>query len=158
MLSNEAEKTYLPNRDILEKLKDESIYKNNHSFNRARKHKLNRKKKKIISKYTNHKMFILELLKNDIKITDISIKSQINKHLDIYENTIKKINTCNSESELEKIEEEITLTIHSIENVLNKRNFMHYVQKGIFVNNENINLKDIPNIKDKYFNILRIYR
>ena len=91
MFGNEAAKTYLPDVDIIDKFKAEHSSRNDHSFNRAKKFKLNKLKSNTTIKYTNVDIFIFNLLKSNIKIIDSKIKHELNKNIDIYESNLSNI-------------------------------------------------------------------
>ena len=150
MFSDQAEKTYLPDQDILKRFSMTPYNKKSHSHERAIKYKLNKKKKAMVTKYTNTDIFIINLLNDKIKIIDIDMKNTINKHLDAYEKQISSLFKCENEKTLQDIVLDIESSINNLNNILNKGNFDYYVFKGFFLNKFDTNLRDTYKYKEKY--------
>ena len=150
MFSDQAENTYLPDQDILKKFSMNPYNKKSHSHERAIKYKLNKKKKNMITKYTNIDIFIINLLNDKIKIIDIDMKNTINTHLDAYEKQISSLFKCEDEEHLQNIVSDVENSINKLNQILNKGNFDYYVFKGFFLNKFDTNLRDTYKYKEKY--------
>ena len=126
----------------------QSHSRDKHNKQRAAIHRLSKYKEESIFIYQNKELFVFELLKDNISIVDNLFKTKLNTLIEKYETTILSNQDCNSEKELDKICASLNLLCVKIEQVLSKDNFMYFVEKGYFINNDNVNIKNDPKYKE----------